>query len=216
MDRATFFNTVSNYPFPGKLSPSQIDGMEGILNEWDKRGLEDGRWLAYILATTFHETAYTMQPIEERGKGKGRPYGNTPYYGRGFVQITHQDNYQRIGKLLHVDLVNHPEKALDFSIATQILFDGMIKGLFTGVGLRKYFNEESDWYNARRIVNGVDKAEPIARYARAFFFAVDMAVKGEQQPGRSLEEQVSQVRQEPEGSELREIYQEFGRGGLYL
>ena len=54
--------------------------------------MSDTRWLAYMLATTFHETAYQMWPIEEYGKGSGRYYG-TPDpetgetdYGRGFVQ----------------------------------------------------------------------------------------------------------------------------------
>ena len=44
-----------------------------------------------------HECANTYRPIEEIGKGKGRPYG-TPtsngktYYGRGFVQLTRKTN----------------------------------------------------------------------------------------------------------------------------
>jgi hypothetical protein len=169
------------------------------------------------LATTYHETAHTMQPIEEIGRGRGRPYGNTPYYGRGFVQLTWEDNYRKMGNLLNVDLLNNPEKAMDMKIATQIMFEGMIQGSFTNGKhyLAKYFNELSDWYNARRIINGSDRAALIADYGRAFFFAVDMAVKGENQAGRSLQDQIGDVMQEPVESETREIYREFGYGGIY-
>ncbi|WGZ95164.1 MAG: hypothetical protein QJT81_04000 [Candidatus Thiothrix putei] len=215
MDKAIFYNAVRNAPFDGVLAKSQVEGMEAILDEWDKRNLTDVRWLAYILATTYHETARTMQPIEEYGKGAGKVYGNTPYYGRGFVQLTWDYNYRKMGDRLRVDLLKYPDKALDMDIATQILFEGMIHGMFTGVGLGKYFHEDSDWYNARKIVNGLDRAELIARYGRAFFFAVDIALKGEQ-TGKSMQDQLSDLIKEPVEGEIREIYREFGYGSLFM
>ena len=46
-----------------------------------------------------------------------------------------------------------------------VLYDGMSAGWFTGVGLPKYFNGTTeDPVNARRIVNGTDKADLIAGY----------------------------------------------------
>ena len=47
----------------------------------------------YVLATAFHETAETMQPIAEYGHGKGHPYGAVDQtgkapYGRRFVRLT--------------------------------------------------------------------------------------------------------------------------------
>lgn len=75
MDRKIFFDGVRNYPSNGKLTKCQVDGMEVILNEWQQRQLTDSRWLAYILATAYHETAFTMEPIDEYGKGRGREYG---------------------------------------------------------------------------------------------------------------------------------------------
>ena len=51
--------------------------------------------------TTAHETGFTMQPIEEYGKGSGMEYGKPDpetgqtYYGRGYVQLTWRDNYAR-------------------------------------------------------------------------------------------------------------------------
>ena len=59
----------------GKLNQKQVEGFEAIFNEWEFQKLKDARWLAYMLATVWHETAKTMQPIEEIGRGKGYKYG---------------------------------------------------------------------------------------------------------------------------------------------
>ena len=133
IDRKIFFDSVRIRLFNGRLWQGQVDGMNAILAEWDRRRLGDLRWLAYMLATVYWETAHTMQPIEEFGKGQGYTYGlrdpgtGHAYYGRGFVQLTWKRNYEVMGRLLHVDLVNHPERALDLGIATQILFEGMLR-----------------------------------------------------------------------------------------
>ncbi|RYZ38611.1 MAG: hypothetical protein EOP49_30890, partial [Sphingobacteriales bacterium] len=139
----------------------------------------DDRHLAYMFATAFHETDTTMQPIEEYGKGKGRPYGKPDpatgqtYYGRGFVQLTWKENYIRFGHLLNIDLVKHTEYALEPAISTDIMFLGMSKGLFTGKKLSDYFNpQKQDWVNARRIINGTDRAQLIAGYALKFYEAI--------------------------------------------
>jgi hypothetical protein len=72
-----------------------------------------------------------------------------------------------------VDLIADPEAALDLPIATQILFAGMAGGWFTGRSLSAYFNAtECDWVNARRIINGVDKALHISNYAKLFYAAL--------------------------------------------
>lgn len=164
----------------GPLSQKQVDGFEAILNYWIDTGLTDTRWLAYMLATAWHETAKTMQAIEEYGKGKGRVYGKPDkrtgqvYYGRGFVQLTWYDNYRIMGKLLDVDLVNHPALALDTATAVKIMFEGMttglsLKGDFTSRDLSMYFNDKKeDPVNARRIINGLDRAELIAGYYKNF------------------------------------------------
>lgn len=136
--------------------------------------ITDIRYVAYMLATTKHETAFTFAPIEEYGKGKGRPYGKPAsngklYYGRGFVQLTWDKNYKTMGDKIGVDLYNHPELALDFKVAYQIMSTGMRLGLFTGVGLKRYINDKAcDFKNARRIINGTDCADKIATYANSF------------------------------------------------
>lgn len=176
MNRAKFFDGIRNQPFHKKLTAPQVAGVTAILDEWEARGLKDNRWLAYILATTFWETARTMQPIREYGRGAGRAYGNPDrvtgktYYGRGFVQLTWKKNYEKMGSLLRSDLVNNPDLALDVKIATQILFAGMIGGMFTGKKLMDYFNgKTTDWVGARRIINGTDQAQTIAGIAKQFY-----------------------------------------------
>jgi putative chitinase len=191
INRKKFFDTVRADLFKGSMTQSQVDGLEAIILTWKTSGLTDLRWLAYMLATTFHETARTMQPIEEYGKGAGYRYGkkvkrsgvpyNAPhqvYYGRGYVQLTWYENYETMGRLLGIDLLNNPELALKPDIASKIMFEGMTKGNsqfgdFTGKSLENYFNDKKeDWVNARRIINGTDKAELIAGYGKKFYKAL--------------------------------------------
>ena len=132
------------------------------------------RQVAYMLATAKHETANTFAPIEEYGKGKGLPYGQPDpvtglvYFGRGYVQLTWARNYKSMGKALNLPLFLHPDLALRYDVAYKIMSYGMTHGTFTGVALRRYINEgKTDYQNARKIINGTDKADLIAGYATA-------------------------------------------------
>lgn len=177
MDRAAFYATMR--PVIGPLTQEQVDGTEALLNEAEKRQTPLHH-LAYMLATAWHETAYRMQPIEEIGKGKGRRYGQKikghVYYGRGFVQLTWLSNYEHASDKLGIDFVNHPEKALELGPATEILFTGMTNGWFTGKKLKDYINANGvDYREARRVINGTDRAEKIAGHARSFEHALRAA-----------------------------------------
>ena len=174
IDRKEFYSQIRTTLVKGGLSQPQVDGFEAILDEWEKRKLQDLRWLAYIMATAWHETAQRMQPIEEFGRGRGKAYAPT-YYGRGFVQITWERNYARLSDVIGVDLVTHPEKALEMDNAIQILFVGMIDGLFTGKALSDYFDKNADWRGARAIVNGKDRAAEIAGYAQKIWDSLRLA-----------------------------------------
>jgi|SRR5271165_870902 len=184
INRRFFFDHARSVLFGGSLNESQVNGLDALLDEWEaKHSQEDDRWLAYVLGTAYHEVDKTMQPIEEYGKGKGHPYGipdpqtGKVYYGRGFVQLTWKDNYKKLGDKIGVDLVNNPEKALELDVASKVIFTGMIGGDFTGKKLIDYFNSASeDWVHARRIVNGLDRAEDIAGYAKNFYAAISYTV----------------------------------------
>jgi len=180
INRKYYYDSVRGSLFSGSMSQPQVDGQNAILDYAEMLQWDD-RWLAYLLATTYHETALTMQPIAEYGKGKGKPYGqpagpyNQVYYGRGFVQLTWYENYQKqdVKLKLNQQLVKTPDTALDLQIATQIIFGGMADGDFTGVGLPKYINDtQTDYYNARKIVNGLDQASAIQGYAVKFTNAI--------------------------------------------
>lgn len=189
LDKKRFYLSIKPQLFKGKLSQVQVTNMEGIIDYATGRGVTV-RQLAYILATCYHETAHTMRPVEEYGRGHGRPYGgmlditstgahvpystpNQVYYGRGYVQLTWLTNYRSMAKLLGVDLVYHPELALDPAIATKILVEGMIRGSFTGKNLSDYFTATaSDPVHARRVINGMDCAPLIAGYYNSFLHAL--------------------------------------------
>lgn len=155
---------------------------------------------AYVLATPWHETGYTMKPIHELGGRSyfdkyepgteiGKRLGNTQpgdgfkYRGRGYVQLTGRANYEKAGRIIGVDLVNNPDLALDPSIAARILVAGMIQGWFTGKKLSDYIDlQHSDYVGARRIINGTDKANTIALYAQQFDMLLKIDGYGEAQP----------------------------------
>jgi putative chitinase len=197
IDRKQFYINIRVQGLFSKLTESQVQGMEATFNEWDlwvNNGWVDNdlRKLAYIFATDYHEGAKTMQPIKEFGgnayfvkrywdnKKIAAQLGNKSaqdaidFCGKGKPQLTGRNNYTKMGKLLGYDLVNNPNLMLDLKIATEVMFEGMLTGRsltgdFTGKQLNNYFNlTANDPVNARRIVNGLDKAKFIAGYHAQF------------------------------------------------
>ncbi|QQM15085.1 endolysin [Acinetobacter phage Paty] len=171
------FNIIRNELFGGKLDQAQVDAIIFIVTYCTQYDLTYPE-AAYLLATVYHETGLpsgyrTMQPIKEAGSDsylRSKKY--YPYIGYGYVQLTWKENYERIGKLIGIDLVKNPEKALEPLIAIQIAIKGMLNGWFTGVGFRRKrpvskYNKQQ-YVSARNIINGKDKAELIAKYAIIF------------------------------------------------
>lgn len=174
-NEAAFFDIVREHL--GSLTKSQVTGFETLMAQWEASLLTDERWFGYILATAWHETAKTMQPIEEMGGIKylkSKPY--YPYFGRGYVQLTWKANYEKYG------IAATPDKALDPNLAGKIAIDGMVHGIFTGKALKDYFGKKTDAINARRIINGVDKAVEIAGYYSVFVSAINAMNEPEVQP----------------------------------
>lgn len=146
---------------------------------------------AYILATAYHEARdkdkvhgykfHDFFPIEERGSndyfikrywnntrvrkwlGNKTPQDAIDFSGKGLAQVTGRFHFERLG------IQNKPWKLLDVKFSAFTIVNDMLKGKYTGVKLGRYINEEkTDYENARRVVNGTDKASLISGYAKTF------------------------------------------------
>lgn len=197
MNRAAFYAALrqrTSGVFGTSLSTKQVEGVEAILDEAERRGTSLFH-LAAILAEAYHETGGQMQPVKETvyASSKDRnpsdatviarlesawkagklPWVKTPYwragwFGRGLIQLTHEANYRKFGVT--------KESALDLKTSVRVMFDGMEKGLFTGKKLTDYDFFVTPavagyrYYASRSIVNGdmaVNGAK-IEKYASAF------------------------------------------------
>ena len=193
-DRKKFFDGYRSQF--GPLDQGLVDAFGSLMDQIEKddrfEGAKDARTprrqLAYCLATFKWETAHTMRPIDEHGSanrfntiygpgtkvgkmlGNSQPGDGARFHGRGFVQLTGRNNYKRAGDFTKVNLIADPDKAKDTGLAYRIASEGMIEGWFTGKKLSMYFKdgELPDWENARKMINGLDKAERIADIARKF------------------------------------------------
>jgi predicted chitinase len=172
----------------GALNQTQVETVNSLLNSASHWSVG---WLAYGLATAWHEARFISQ-IEKGGPGYLAKYdtgslakalGNTPqadgdgikYAGRGLVQLTGTTNYRNAGKFIGQDLLKNPELALTPDNATKILVWGMETGAFTGKKLANYIGEQGNlesFRQARRIINGMDRAGDISGYAIAIQNAI--------------------------------------------
>lgn len=201
-DLAKFFAGVRSNPFSGSLTAGQVQGCEAILRACERHGVTDPRHQANILAQVHHETGGQMLPVKETvyayskdrdpsdaqviarldaAFAKGQlPWVKTPYwrdgwFGRGMIQITHRDNYAKLGEALGVMLLVDRDLALDLTVSADIAVVGMRDGIFTGKKLGDYLNAtRDDPAAARAIVNGdVPKVGPeIAAKHKAFLAAL--------------------------------------------
>lgn len=186
-----FFNAMRSGLLGPTLSAEEVDGCNAILTAMEGCPLS---YTAYALATAYHETASTMQPIKEyggpsyftrmydvtgarpslaRANGNTTPGDGPKYCGRGYVQLTWKNNYARAGDKLGVDLVANPDLAMKPDIAAKIMRQGMENGWFTGKSFDSYLPtaglaSNKQFSDARRIINGTDRAAQIAGHALKF------------------------------------------------
>ncbi|SKA81139.1 Predicted chitinase [Thiothrix eikelboomii] len=192
MNRNAFFTALRGKLFKG-FTQEQTRRIEAILDEVKAADYHHPYGVAYLLATAHHESdkfrSYReygdadyfkkMYDIEGSRPKKARELGNlTPgdgakFAGGGPSQLTGRKNYQKQGNKLGLDLLNNPELAARDDIAARILVRGMIDGDFTGKKLSHYFTAETyDFWGARRMINGTDKAALIAGYAEHYLQAL--------------------------------------------
>ena len=197
MDRKAFYDAVRGEI---NLTTQNVSGFEKVLEHMEGRGtpINDG---AYALATAFWETAQTMQPVREAywlseawRKKNLRYY---PWYGRGLIQTTWRDNYRRIAIAMGLPadtFLKNPDLLLEWEYAIPAMFVGMETGLYTGKSFDDYIDDldESDeedlreFINARRIVNGTDKARQIGKLALAFDRGLKAADYGRREPAQDI------------------------------
>jgi len=202
-DETTLFTYLRRSPFGGRLTQDQVEGVRLLIKTCADDRVTDLRHIANILAQVFHETGGRMQPVRETfatsdaqaiarldaawaaGKLKwvSAPYWRSGWFGRGHIQITHKDNYEKLGRRIGADLVGKRSLAIDPETSARIAVIGMRDGLFTGKKLSDYFSATvDDPVGARSIVNGKDKASLIASYHRMILDALWAAETATPQP----------------------------------
>lgn len=161
-----------NYDF------SSVKGtIKAIIAEAKEAGILLNTQIAYILATVDHECSfkpvreahYLYKDFERAEAWRKKNLHYYPFYGRGFVQLTWLNNYKYYSRLLGIDLVNNPDLAMNPDIAVFILVHGFKNGTFTGAKITDYINPaKTDFRNARRCINGTDRADKIAAMANKY------------------------------------------------
>ena len=133
--------------------------------------------IAYILATAEHESD-SFNTLEEYASGNQyesrNDLGNTQsgdgprFKGRGYVQLTGRRNYTRYAEITGIELVKLPIILMNWpALSVFIIVDGMMRGVYTGQRLNDFVNSnKEDFFNARQVVNGHDRAQKIADQAQ--------------------------------------------------
>jgi len=150
--------------------------------------------LAYVLATAKHETGARMTPVRETfaktdddairildasyraGRLKWvksrywiKDKDGKSWLGRGYPQVTHKANYEKAKKETGIDFIKDPNLMLDSDNAIEVMIRGMKEGWFTGKKLSDFIDlKHSDFAGARQIINGTERREIVANYAREY------------------------------------------------
>jgi hypothetical protein len=193
-DRARFFADFAARTRVA-LTPARRDSLDFLLGRLEQdAGFTMLRELAYVLATIHWETGTTFAPIRERrASAEKNPrlhalqqrYWPSGYFGRGYVQLTWDYNYRNAGQKLAGErfrvnggdvtvtpttFLQQPDYLLDPAISYRIASRGMREGWFTGKRLSQFIADGAppDFHNARKIINGLDRAAEIAALANSY------------------------------------------------
>ena len=244
---AAFFAGVRASLFGGRLAQGQVDGINELARAWRLYGDGDERKLAYILAGVLHESARMMQPVREtlaesdeqaiaRLENAWRagklPWVKTPYwrrengglawFGRGRIQNTHKANAEKLEKRFGIGFTKNPDLFLDSKIDAMVTVVGHLEGLWTGKKLGDFIDGPAcDFVSARRVVNGTDRAELIAGYAKKFLAAIKAAMAAAPAPpevSANVPARPGNAASQRENGDTRmtwDTLQQFVRIGLY-
>jgi hypothetical protein len=182
IDKKTFFSQY-RVKLDKTLTQKEVNAIDLFIDNLNENfnyfSLQE--W-AYILATVYHETAQTFEPVIEAfwktEEWRKRNFRYYPYFGRGMVQLTWKFNYEYFSKRLGIDLVNKPDLALDYNTSFKILIIGCKEGIFTKKKLSDYIKDGKANYTLMRyVINGRDKRELIADYAKEFERILKLSIK---------------------------------------
>lgn len=160
-------NSSSSYP-------EVKENIAGIVESLDKKQIGTPRVIAYAVATAERETGNTFKPIEEYdGPQQAITLGYSGgerFYGRGYIQITHDYNYEKYGQEIGMgeQLIQNPDLALQPKIASDILAE-----FFKDNGVAE--KAEQDFVAAREPINGTDHADTIAYEAERYLQTIEQA-----------------------------------------
>ena len=181
MNKTAFFEHVRAKL--GRLTQLQVEGFEAVLAAIEGAPLSHQ---AYMLATAWHETARTMQPVREAfnlsENWRKRNLRYWPWYGRGYVQTTWESNYRKLdaasaeaGLTQPGEILANPDLAMRPDIAALALRKGMEEGWYDSNGKKMSQRlpmqgaaTRAQYIDARRLVNVQDKADQIEDYAQVF------------------------------------------------
>lgn len=139
-----------------------------------------------IGSMAYFEKRYGYHTAVGKRLGNDAPGEGAKYHGRGDVQLTGETNYERLELDLRkhyphliaefeartgqkFDLTDFPEQAKEPLFAYAIMAFGMYNGRFTGKAFRHFDGPNGfDHVEARRIINGKDKAAHIANVSKSF------------------------------------------------
>jgi len=132
--------------------------------------------IAYVLATAEHESD-SFKTLEEYSSGaqyenradlgNNMPGDGVRYKGRGYVQLTGRLNYTRYSDIAGLRLAQYPIIVMNWpALSVFVIVDGMLRGVYTGRRLDEFVSVgKQDFFNARRVINGTDRAQKIADQA---------------------------------------------------
>jgi predicted chitinase len=132
--------------------------------------------IAYVLATAEHESD-SFSTLEEYASGDGyegrndlgnsQPGDGRRFKGRGYVQLTGRRNYTIYAGITGFDLERLPIILMNWpALSVFVIIDGMLRGAYTGRRLNEFVNSGGhDFFNARRVINRLDRADKIAAQA---------------------------------------------------
>jgi len=219
IDKRAFYDAVRKAPFSGRLKQVQVDLIEPLLAELQAEPGLSLDQAAYILATAHWETDH-FQTLLEYADGsayEGRTsLGNIhagdgrKYRGRGYAMVTGRRNYQLVQDKFSIPAVDTPDVLLRPAVAAAVCVTGMMEGWFTGRALPSYVNAaKADFYGARAVVNGNDRAAEIAALALDYQQALNVAVVAARHPETSSDDLGSLIDVTP--IEIKEVVQKGAR-----